>query len=123
MRPNKLYILLLALHLISLNPVVAMAMQEHGPSGFVPPIDEYDWIQLTSDEWLKGEMISLYDDELTFESDNLGRLSIDWEDVRILRSHGNLSINVQGLDPLVGNLPRLNCSKCRRNSLQHGCGV
>ena len=104
MRPNKPYILLLALHLISLYPVVAMAMQEHGPSWFVPPIDEYDWIQLTSDEWLKGELISLYDDELTFESDNLGRLSIDWEDVRILRSHGNLSINVQGRDPLVGKL-------------------
>jgi len=101
---RKMIIGLVAALLASLNVVVAMATQEHEPSGFVPPADEYDWIQLTSDEWLKGELISLYDDELTFESDNLGRLSIDWEDVRIFRGHGILSINVQGLDPLVGKL-------------------
>ena len=101
---NNQFFLLLAVFLISLFPVDTTAMQEHEPTGFVPPIDEYDWIQLTSDEWLKGELISLYEDELNFESDNLGRLSIDWEDVRIFRSHGTLSINVQDLDPLVGKL-------------------
>ena len=25
-----------------------------------PPPDKFDWIQLTSDEWLKGEFIALY---------------------------------------------------------------
>lgn len=104
MSSREQFIRLVAVLLISLSSVVAMATQGHQPSGFVPPIDEYDWIQLTSDEWLKGELISLYDDELTFESDNLGRLSIDWEDVRILRSHGTLSVNVQGLDTLSGKL-------------------
>jgi hypothetical protein len=104
MASKKQFILLVAVFLISLNAVVAMATQEHEPSGFVPPIDEYDWIQLISDEWLKGELISLYDDELTFESDKLGRLSIDWEDVKILRSHGSLSVHVHGLDPLSGKL-------------------
>jgi hypothetical protein len=28
-----------------------------------PPSDKFDWIQLTSDEWLKGEFIALYDDD------------------------------------------------------------
>ena len=104
MSSREQFIRLVAVLLIGLNAVVALATQEHEPSGFVPPIDEYDWIQLTSDEWLKGELISLYDDELTFESDKLGRLSIDWEDVRILRSHGTLSINFLGLDSFSGKL-------------------
>jgi hypothetical protein len=104
MSSREQFIRLVAVLLIGLNAVVALAAQDHEPSGFVPPIDEYDWIQLTSDEWLKGELISLYDDELTFESDNLGRLSIDWEDVRILRSHGTLSINFLGIDSFSGKL-------------------
>ena len=104
MRSRDQVLRLVAVLLISLNAVVALATQEHEHSAFVPPIDEYDWIQLTSDEWLKGELISLYDDELTFESDNLGRLSIDWEDVRILRSHGSLSVKAHGLNPLSGKL-------------------
>ena len=33
-----------------------------------PPPDKFDWIQLTSDEWLKGEFIALYDDALEFVS-------------------------------------------------------
>jgi len=107
MSSREQFIRLLAVLLISLSSVVAMATQKHQPSGFVPPIDEYDWVQLTSDEWLKGEVISLYDNELAFESDNLGRLSIDWEDVRILRSHRSLSVIVHGVDPLSGKL-RLN---------------
>ena len=104
MSSREQFIRLVAVLLISLSSVVAMATQEHQSSGFVPPIDEYDWIQLTSDEWLKGELISLYDNELAFESDNLGRLSIDWEDVRILRSHSTLSINFLGLDSFSGKL-------------------
>ena len=104
MRSRKRFLCLVAVLLISLNAVVALAAQEHESSAFVPPIDEYDWIQLTSDEWLKGELISLYDDELAFESDNLGRLSIDWEDVRILRSHDALSINFLGNDSFSGKL-------------------
>ena len=104
MKSRDQFLRLVAVLLISLNAVVALATQEHEPSAFVPPIDEYDWIQLTSDEWLKGELISLYDGELTFESDNLGRLTIDWEDVRILRSHGSLSVKAHGLNPLSGKL-------------------
>jgi hypothetical protein len=90
--------------LISLNALVAMAKQESGTSGFVPPPDEYDWIQFTSDEWLKGELITLYDDDLTFESDNLGRLALDWEEIRIFRSHSTYRINIQGREPVTGQL-------------------
>lgn len=47
---------------------------------------DFDWIMLTSDEWLKGDIVSLYDEKLEFDSDELGMQSIDWEDVAELRS-------------------------------------
>ena len=53
MRSRDQVLRLVAVLLISLNAVVALATQEHEHSAFVPPIDEYDWIQLTSDEWLE----------------------------------------------------------------------
>ena len=51
-----------------------------------PPPDMFDWIQLTSGEWLKGELIALYDDLLEFDSDELDDLTLDWEDVRQVRT-------------------------------------
>ena len=44
-----------------------------------PPMpDAFDWIQLTSGEWLKGELIALYDGSLEFDSDELDNLTLDW---------------------------------------------
>jgi hypothetical protein len=82
----------------------ATAQQEADFPAFSPPPDEYDWIQLTSDEWLKGELISLFDDELTFDSDNLGVIRFDWEDVRNFRGHGAYGVSLQGVEPLAGDL-------------------
>jgi hypothetical protein len=82
----------------------ATAQQVTDVLQFSPPPDEYDWIQLTSDEWLKGELISLFDDELRFDSDNLGVISIDWEDVRHFRGHGAYGVSLQGIEPLSGDL-------------------
>lgn len=53
---------------------------------------EFDWIKLTSGEWLKGELNVLYDSELEFDSDNLGLLHLDWEDVAEVRSAQVLSV-------------------------------
>lgn len=67
-----------------------------GTHDFSPPQDEYDWLQLTSGEWLKGELIALYDDSLEFDSDGLGLLRIDWEDVLTLHGHGQYSASIEG---------------------------
>ena len=59
------------------------------PQVFQPPIpapDKFDWIELKSGEWLKGELIALYDDKLEFDSDELDDLTFDWEDVRQVRT-------------------------------------
>jgi hypothetical protein len=83
---------------------LAFAQTDINSSNFMPPVDEYDWIQLTSDEWLKGELISLFDEELRFDSDNLGVLEVDWEDVRRFRGHGLYGISIEGLDLFAGEL-------------------
>jgi hypothetical protein len=47
--------------------------QPQAPEG--RPTD-FDWIRLPSDEWLKGEIISMYDGVLEFDSDELGKLTL-----------------------------------------------
>lgn len=66
---------------------------------FVPPADsEFDWIQLTSGEWLKGDFKVLYDYTLEFDSDELDLLEFDFDDVRRVRTRGMKTLFVEGDD-------------------------
>lgn len=74
-------------------------------ASFEPPEDDkFDWIQLYSKEWLKGEIITLYNFVLEFDSDELGLLEIDWDDVRQLRSAGRVGLQVEKLDDSLGSI-------------------
>ncbi len=57
---------------------------------WIPPTpvfsQQFDWLQLRSGEWLKGDIISMYDDELEFESEKFNTITFDWKDVTELRS-------------------------------------
>jgi putative salt-induced outer membrane protein YdiY len=55
---------------------------------------QFDWLKLTSDEWLKGDIISMYDDELEFDSDEFGVKSFDWDKVSELRSRFDQQIRL-----------------------------
>ena len=33
---------------------------------------KYDWLKLSSDEWIKGDILSMYNDELEFDSEESG---------------------------------------------------
>ena len=61
-----------------------------------PSPDGFDWIQLTSGEWLKGELKVLYRDKLEFDSDKLDLQTFDWEDVKLIRGHQRFSVRFQG---------------------------
>jgi hypothetical protein len=61
-----------------------------------PPPDDFDWIQLKSGEWLKGELKVLYAKKLEFDSDELDLLQLDWEDVRQVRGHRIFSLRFEG---------------------------
>jgi hypothetical protein len=52
----------------------------------VSPVDRFDWIQLSSGEWLKGKIERLRDEEFEFDSDELDTVILDWEDVVKIRS-------------------------------------
>ncbi|MHC4957588.1 MAG: DUF481 domain-containing protein [Planctomycetota bacterium] len=47
---------------------------------------KFDWVQLNSGEWLKGEITVLRDGSFEFDSDELDEQTFDWEDVREVRS-------------------------------------
>ena len=74
------------------------------PAVFVPPDDGYDWIQLTSGEWLKGEVIGLFDDEVEFDSDILEELVLDAEDVSRFYSPRTFGISIRGYELFSGQL-------------------
>jgi len=70
-----------------------------------PPMpDEFDWVQTTSLEWLKGEVIAMYDDELEFDSDEFGIQRIDWDDVKEIRSAGTMQVGFEDDTIAVGTI-------------------
>jgi hypothetical protein len=44
--------------------------------------DGFTWVQLVSDEWVKGEIKDLRDGNLRFDSDELDEFDYDWADIR-----------------------------------------
>ncbi|RKZ66256.1 MAG: hypothetical protein DRQ44_06955, partial [Gammaproteobacteria bacterium] len=80
------------------------AADEASSKPWLPAAKEFDWVQLTSGEWLKGEIKSMYNDSLEFDSDKLDLLEIDWEDVKYLKSYRPSNINIENSEPLTGSL-------------------
>ncbi len=77
---------------------------EESSKPWLPAAKEFDWVQLTSGEWLKGEIKSMYNDSLEFDSDKLDLLEIDWEDVKYLKSYRPGNVNIENSEPLTGSL-------------------
>jgi len=48
--------------------------------------DTYDWLRLTSGEWLKGTVKRMRDTRIEFDSDKLDLVEFDWEKVEQLHS-------------------------------------
>jgi len=69
-----------------------------------PPVEEYDWVQLTSGEWLKGEIKAFYNRVLEFDSSKLNLLNIDWEDIQYLESHIDSIVRIEGHGVVTGKL-------------------
>ncbi len=82
----------------------AAAADEASSKPWLPAAKEFDWVQLTSGEWLKGEIKSMYNDSLEFDSDKLDLLEIDWEDVKYLKSYRPSNVNIENYEPLTGGL-------------------
>ncbi len=71
----------------SVSKSKAAAMGSPAPDlSWVPPEDTFDWIQLKSGEWLKGQIKAMQERQIEFESEKLKGLTFDWKDIRQLRS-------------------------------------
>ncbi len=104
---KRLSILLLACCAALVIPPSVSAQSDPEPWQPVAPDGmptDFDWIRLPSDEWLKGEIISMYDDELEFDSDELDELSFDWDDIKELRSSRVVQVGFEDREPAVGRL-------------------
>jgi len=51
-----------------------------------PETTERDWVMLSSGEWLWGDISLFQDKDLYFDSEELDNLTLDWDDVIIIRS-------------------------------------
>jgi putative salt-induced outer membrane protein YdiY len=78
--------------------------EESSSKPWLPAAKEFDWVQLTSGEWLKGEIKSMYNESLEFDSDKLDLLTIDWEDVKYLKSYRPSNVNIENYEPITGSL-------------------
>lgn len=66
--------------------------------------EKYDWVRLTSGEWLKGDIKAYYDKQLEFESDVLDTLMIDREDIYMVISGRNHAVRFNDGTVLEGPL-------------------
>ncbi len=61
-----------------------------------PEPDRWDWLQLTSGEWLKGRFKSLRDEVVEFDSDQFDDVTIDLEDVARFRIETHCAFRFSG---------------------------
>jgi len=98
-RSTRLAALSWLLHLVA--PLLLQA--EWSPP--TPSFDSsYDWIKLTSGEWLKGEIRVLYEEELEFDSEILDTLFIDWDDIAEIHSARDLDLNIGQRQVVTGRV-------------------
>lgn len=100
-----------AISLLLLALAAAPAAAQRGPEHAQPdwPSDEavpdaFDWVQLDTDEWLKGELIALYENELVFDSVKFGPRTLDWKDVKDIRTARPMTVGLNSGEVLVGKL-------------------
>lgn len=91
--------------------LIAQGSGEPTPKGVwetaIPPTDEWDWLQTTSGEWLKGELKYMYEGSLEFDSDEFDLQTLDWDDVAQVHATGEKRVSIDapgGPQVYVGEL-------------------
>jgi putative salt-induced outer membrane protein YdiY len=77
-----------------------------------PTPNGYDWVQTKSGEWFKGHIEAMFNDELDFDSDEIGKYTFDFEDVTQIKSYHTISVNIDGVAEFTGII-RLKNDKIR----------
>ncbi|SET77593.1 DUF481 domain-containing protein [Thalassotalea agarivorans] len=95
-------VLFIAFLSISYSVAVAQEQQWQTPAPVIQ--QNFDWLKTSSGEWLKGDIVAMYDEELEFDSDEFGLVTVDWEDVAELYSKEEQSIRLSRGRIVVGRL-------------------
>ena len=99
----RFHIVALAIWFAALGPLQAQAPDPewHPESEYA---GKFDWIQMTSGEWVKGEIIAMYDESLEFDSDEFDDLTLDWDDIQQIHTSQVMSVGFEQGGSAVGLL-------------------
>lgn len=86
------------------DSVAAVAPMPSWAPGPHPEAGQWDWIELTSGELLKGEIKSMYHDKMLFESDKLGDLTLKWKDIHKITSATPMSVRLDNRTTVRGEI-------------------
>jgi len=101
-RTTRTWVLTLLAALVMTGTLAAQ--EEEGWQPQPPMPDAFDWVQMTSLEWLKGEFISVYDDSLEFDSKEFDLQTLDFGDVKEIRSAGTMQVAFEDGTIVVGKI-------------------
>ncbi|MCM2681209.1 DUF481 domain-containing protein [Echinimonas agarilytica] len=96
-----------AIRVLSFLLVLTMYFAAKAEESWTPPAPselDMSWVQLTSGEWLKGDIIGMYEERLEFDSDKLGDLSLKWKDIKVIYGKGKFGVFTESQGILVGQL-------------------
>jgi hypothetical protein len=68
----------------------------------------FDWVQIDSGEWLRGEFVRLQDETLYFDSEEFDDVELDWGDISALVSSGSHTFRIEGREPAQGEFEMRN---------------
>ena len=90
-----------------LSLLLASTISLGSPVKWDPPEEfktRWDWIQMTSGEWVKGEILQMYDERLEFDSDEFDDLVLEWEDIRQIHTSRYMNVGLIGRRSASGKL-------------------
>jgi putative salt-induced outer membrane protein YdiY len=64
----------------------------------------FDWIQMKSGEWLKGEFIAMYDENVEFDSEEFEMQNLDWGDVKQIHTSRIVNVGLTNRTAVTGKL-------------------
>lgn len=65
---------------------------------------KWDWIQIKTREWLKGELLGVYDEDLEFDSEEMDLKTFPWDEVREVRTANSMEVGLTDGSVVVGKL-------------------
>ena len=101
-RTARTWVLALMATLVMTGPIAAQEEEVWKPQPPMPTT--FDWVQMTSEEWLKGEFISMYDDSLEFDSKEFDMQTLDFGDVKEVRSVGTMQVALEDGTIAIGKI-------------------